>query len=55
MPKTFFAKVCILKIGLKMNLSVIPKSYAAYPEIEFPTKSVLQLFELRSSFRQRGS
>ena len=36
-----------------MNLRMKKKKYAVVEEIGFPKKSILQLFELRTPFRQR--
>ena len=48
-----FSGILIWKIGVKMNLRLITKSYEAYPEKGFLTKSILQLFRRMCPFRQR--
>ena len=40
-------------MGVKLNLRIITKNYAAHPEIRFLTKAILQPFILTCSFRQR--
>ena len=42
-------------MGLKINLRVVTKKYAADPKIEFLKKSILKLLGFKSPFRQRGS
>ena len=51
----FFSENFISEMGVKMNLRIMTKSYAADPEIGFPTKSILQPFGLMCPFRQFGS
>ena len=43
-----FLEILISKRDLKINLRIITKSFAAYPEIGFPKKSFLTLFWLTS-------
>ena len=38
-----------------MNLRLVKQSYVADPDLGFPRKSILQLFDLTSQFRQRVS
>ena len=38
--KNFFSKILILKMDVKMNLTIITKNHAADPEIRFLTKSI---------------
>ena len=55
--KKKFFKNFDLKTYFKMNSMMIKKICSAYPEtrLNFPTKSILQLFGLTSPFRRRGS
>ena len=47
--------VYVVKIGFKGYKLQITKTYAAYPEKGFSTKSILKPFELTNPFRQCGS
>ena len=38
--KEFFSRISISKMDVKMNLGIITKNHAAYPEIGFLTKSI---------------
>ena len=43
--KEFFSLILISKIGVKMNLRVIKKNYAADPEKGFLTKSISKPYD----------
>ena len=47
----FFSENFIPEMGVKMNLRIVSKSYAADPELGSPKKSILPSFELLSPFR----
>ena len=49
--KNFILEILISKMGIKMNLRIIRKNYAADPEKGFLVKSILRPFELSSPFR----
>ena len=44
MLRNFFSWILILKIAVKMNLSIITKNHAADPVIGFLTKSISKLY-----------
>ena len=50
-----FSGIFISKMGVIMFLRVITKKHEVFPEIGFPTKSILGRFLLSSPFRRRGS
>ena len=52
---SFFSVILISKIDEKLNLRIIPRNYAADPEIRFATKSILQPFRSMCPNRQHGS
>ena len=48
-----FSEILIIKIGVKMNLSMLKKKYDAGSVSRIPTKSILRPFGLMSPIRQR--
>ena len=49
--KNFILEILISKMGIKMNLRIITKNYAADPEKGFLVKSIFRPFGHSSPFR----